>query len=124
MVLHGESLSEDSKVWLDPYGRETSPIINGGIIDPHRYDIAEGTILYRFASITDGAEQAMRGSWWLERPELDQLIRYGQMNSKTLGYAVRLLCCVPPEWGSALNLLCESELPAPSPRGAGWQIVP
>jgi hypothetical protein len=47
----------------------------------------------------------MRGGWWIERRELDHLIRYSQVNDKTLGYAVRLLCCVPPEWGSALNFI-------------------
>ncbi len=51
----------------------------------------------------------MQGGWWLARKELDQLIRYAQINQHSLGYAVRLLCCVPPEWGSALNLLVTVE---------------
>lgn len=104
-LARGESLSADGQVWLDPFGNQKAPILNGGIIDPRRYDIAENTSLYRFASVTDGAEGTMRGGWWLGRRELDHLIRYAQVNNKTLGYAVRLLCCVPPEWGSALNFI-------------------
>jgi hypothetical protein len=104
-LARGESLSEDGQVWLDPNGHEVMPILNGGIIDPQRYEIAENTSLYRFASVTDGAKGAMRGGWWIERRELDHLIRYSQVNDKTLGYAVRLLCCVRPEWGSALNFI-------------------
>ena len=47
----------------------------------------------------------MRGGWWLEWQELDRLIRYAGVNHRTLGYAVRLLCCVLAEWGSALDFI-------------------
>lgn len=93
----GESLSEDGRLWLDPHGRETVALVNGGMLDPQRYDIPSGTRLYRFASATDGVEGALRGGWWLERRELDQLVRHAQVNGRSLGYSVRLLCCVPPE---------------------------
>ncbi|WP_270935510.1 hypothetical protein [Falsiroseomonas oryzae] len=104
-LARGESLGESSQIWLDPWGRSTVPIVNGGMVDPEPYEIAAGTTLYRFASAGDGVEGALRGGWWLERRQLDHLIRYSQVNGRTLGYAVRLLCCVPPEWGSALNFL-------------------
>ncbi|HUB13544.1 MAG TPA: hypothetical protein VMB34_16470 [Acetobacteraceae bacterium] len=104
-LARGESLSDDAQLWLDQYGSTRIPILNGGIIDPERHDIKEGTRLYRFASVSDGVEGALRGGWWLQRRELDHLIRYAQVNDRTLAYAVRLLCCVPPEWGSALNFL-------------------
>jgi hypothetical protein len=94
-----------AQIWLDPRGRETHTVATGGMVDPVRYEIEAGATLYRFASYADGAEAAMRGGWWIERQQLDQLIRYGELNGKTLGYAVRLLCCVPPEWGVALNFL-------------------
>jgi len=104
-LAQGESLGDDGQIWLDPQGREKVPILNGGIIDPKRHDIPKGTQLYRFASVGDQVEGALRGGWWLERRELDHLIRYAQVEQRSLGYAVRLLCCVPPEWGSALNFL-------------------
>ena len=94
-----------AQIWLDPRGRETHTIATGGMVDPMRYEIEPGTALYRFASYSDGVEGAMRGGWWIERQQLDHLIRYGEVNSKTLGYAVRMLCCVPPEWGVALNFV-------------------
>jgi hypothetical protein len=108
-LARGESLGGANEIWLDPWGHSTVPITNGGIVDPEPYEIAAGTKLYRFSSTSGGAEEALRGGWWLERRELDHLVRYAQVNDKTLGYAVRLLCCVPPEWGSALNFLVAVE---------------
>ncbi len=101
----GKSTDPKDQIWLDPNGRTTTAPANGGVINPQRHDIPAGTTLYRFATITDGAERVMSGSWWMERAELNQLIRFSQVNKKSLGYAVRLLCAVPPEWGSALNFL-------------------
>ena len=93
------------EIWLDPTGTNKIAIATGGMIDPKRAEIEANATLYRFASHSDGAQGAMRGGWWLERKQLDHLIRYASVNRKTLGYAVRLLCCVPPEWGVALNFL-------------------
>jgi hypothetical protein len=104
-LARGEAVSPKAQIWLDPKGQETVSPRSGGIEDPVRYDIPEDTMLYRFASVSDGAEGTMRGGWWLERHELDQLINFARSNDRSLGYAVRLLCCVPPEWGSALNFL-------------------
>lgn len=101
----GQSLSDKDQLWLDPSGSQAVSLGNGGMIDPVRHEVEPGTLLYRFASVTDTVEGAMRGGWWLERRELNQLIQYARINDRTLGYAVRLLCCVPPEWGSALNFL-------------------
>lgn len=112
-LARGESLGGANEIWLDPWGHSTVPIINGGIVDPEPHEIASGTRLYRFASTSDEVEGTLRGGWWLGRRELDHLIRYAQVNDKTLGYAVRLLCCVPPEWGSALNFLVAVEAAGP-----------
>ncbi len=104
-LARGEAVAANAQLWLDPKGRETVSLTNGGMVDPVRHDLVSGTTIYRFASESDGVEGAMRGGWWVERRELDQLIRYAKLNNKTLGYAVRALCGVPPEWGSALNFL-------------------
>lgn len=93
------------ELWLDPHGHKKRAIVTGGMIDPKRYAIERGTHLYRFASQSDGAEGAMRGGWWIERSQFDHLIRYASVQQKSIGYAVRLLCCVPPEWGAALNFI-------------------
>jgi hypothetical protein len=103
-LARGEAVSPKAQIWLDPKGQETVSPRSGGIEDPVRYDIPEDTMLYRFASVSDGAEGAMRGGWWLERHELDQLINFARSNDRSLGYAVRLLCCVPPEWGKRTEL--------------------
>lgn len=104
-VAEGFSLRPEDQIWLDPSGRTTLSPRNGGMIDPVRYDLKPQITIYRFASSTDDPQNVMRGGWWVMRPELDQLIRFAEVNGKSLGYAVRLLCCVPPEWGGALNFL-------------------
>jgi hypothetical protein len=101
----GRSTRPDDQIWLDPQGSEVLAPGSGGMIDPARYEIKEGAALYRFGTYSEKPEALMQGEWWIERPELEQLIRFSEVNDRTLGYAVRLLCCVPPEWGVALNFL-------------------
>src|SRR5947208_2542684 len=105
LAAMGHSTRPEEQIWLDPSGRTSLAPRTGGMIQPVRYDIKEGSVLYRFGSQLGTPAQTMSGGWWIERRELDQLIRFGELNERTLGYAVRLLCCVPPEWGAALNLL-------------------
>ena len=105
LAAMGHSTRPEEQIWLDPSGRTSLAPRTGGMIQPVRYDIKEGSVLYRFGSQLGTPAQTMSGGWWIERRELDQLIRFGEINDRTLGYAVRLLCCVPPEWGTALNLL-------------------
>ena len=105
LAAMAHSTRPEEQIWLDPSGRTSLAPRTGGMIQPVRYDIKEGSVLYRFGSQLGTPAQTMSGGWWIERRELDQLIRFGEINDRTLGYAVRLLCCVPPEWGTALNLL-------------------
>ncbi len=104
-LARGEQIGAGSQLWLDPRGESTLSIINGGIVDPQPYPIGPDVTLYRFGSTAQEVAGVMSGGWWLERRELDQLISWSRINQRSLGYAVRLLCCVPPEWGSALNFL-------------------
>ncbi len=120
-LARGEPVGAKSQIWLDPRGRECVSFGNGGIADPVRYDLAPESLVYRFGSASDGAEGVMRGGWWLERRELDILIRYANLHDRSLGYAVRKLCCVPPEWGSALNFLIAAKTVGPV---AAWRGLP
>lgn len=96
-------------IWLDPRGDEQLTVINGGVIDPQPHPLAAGTRLYRFGSHARGVEHVLRGGWWLERAQLDHLINWARQHDRTLGYAARQLCCLPPEWGNDLNFLIAVE---------------
>lgn len=95
----------DGALWLDPSGSQTLPLQNGGIIDPQRFDIEPGTEIFSFTTVTTELKWMLGREWWVARTELDQIIRFAQINHLSMGHAVRRLCCVPPEWGNKLNFL-------------------
>lgn len=105
LLSQGYDLSPAKLLWLDARGTETRPLRNGGMINPARHKLPPGTVLYRFADSRGSMDAVTSGGWWLERKEFEQLIRFAEVNSIPLGYAVRILCCVPPEWGSQLDYL-------------------
>jgi hypothetical protein len=101
----GMAIDPAARIWLTPRGDETMAPQNGGMIRPMRHDLPPNTSIYRFADSRYGVEGALSGGWWMERRELDRLIRFSELNDKPISFAVRLLCCVPPEWGSRLDSL-------------------
>ena len=119
----GEQVGRE--IFLDPSGHERLAVVNGGIIDPVRYDLPRNTRIYRFATFERGVAHGIGGGWWVERRELEQLIRFAQAKDRTLAYAVRLLCAVPPEWGGALNFLIAARTREPLAcwRGLGRSAV-
>lgn len=92
-------------IWLNPAGSETYAIQNGGVLDPKRSDIEPGTPIYSFTTVTSELKWMIGRDWWVDRISLDQIIRFSQVNNVSMGRAVRLLCCVPLEWGNELNFL-------------------
>ena len=101
----GLQTGADAVIWLNPSGTETYAIQNGGILDPQRFDIESGTPIYSFTMVTAELKWMVGREWWVDRKCLDQIIRFAQVNQVSMGRAVRLLCCVPLEWGNALNFL-------------------
>ncbi len=93
------------EIWLDPQGTETHSYTNGGILDPVRYDIEPGMPIYSFTTVTSELKYMLGRDFWVDRGGLDQIIRFAQVNNVSMGHAVRVLCCVPFEWGSRLNFL-------------------
>ena len=71
----------------------------GGIINPEKAVIEEGTTLHRFADSRKDALATMVGGWWIERQEFDRILRFAQINELTDPMAARILLGVPPEWG-------------------------
>jgi len=93
------------EIWLNPTGSETYAFRSGGVLDPKRHDIDHGTAIFSFTSVTSELKWMIGRDWWVERRELDQIIRFSQINNVSMGHAIRVLCCVPLEWGNKLNFL-------------------
>jgi hypothetical protein len=93
------------EIWLDPRGSERYAYTNGGILEPRRHEIAPGTTIFTFSRVTEEVKWMLGRDFWVDRTALDQLIRFSEVNNVSLGHAVRVLCCVPIEWGNACNFL-------------------
>jgi hypothetical protein len=93
------------EILLNPQGTETYAYQNGGIINPTRFDIDPGTPIFTFTTVTTELRYMLGRDFWVDRTGLDQIIRFSQVNDVSMGRAVRMLCCVPIEWGSKLNFL-------------------
>ena len=101
----GLQTDDKNLIWLNHQGTETHAIQNGGILDPKRSDIEPSTPIYSFTTVTGELKWMLGRDWWVNRASLDQIIRFSQVNHVPMGRAVRLLCCVPLEWGNTLNFL-------------------
>ena len=89
----------------DPSGRVLIYAQTGGMINPARYELRPGAIVFRFGKASAGAESIAKGSWWIERPEFEKLFAFAQVWHIAIGMAMRALCLVPPEWSDATLLV-------------------
>lgn len=106
------------EIWLNPSGSETYAFQNGGVIDPKRYDIEPGTAIFSFTGVTSELKWMIGRDWWVDRRGLDHIVRYSQVNNVSMGRAIRVLCCVPFEWGNKLNFLIAARTKVPL---AAWR---
>jgi hypothetical protein len=97
-------------------------VTNGGIIAPQRHEIATGTRLVRFGNITP--HFAVAGGWWLEFSAYRKIEDFADRYKMPVQVALRLLCCVPPEW-SQLTVLMQAHTIAPllAYRGSGAPVT-
>lgn len=77
----------------------------GGMIHPTRFEITQGTELYRFGASHVSTEQLVTGGWWMEKSSFEKLCRFAQLNNISVAMAARLYCCVPPEWSDMGQLV-------------------
>ena len=105
LIAQGYSLNQKALVWIDTYGAESFSVRNGGMITLERYTVPPQSALFRFSDARGDIDTITNGAWWLERKEFDQILRFSEVNEISIGRAVRLLCCVPPEWGSKIDYL-------------------
>ena len=108
----GYSFHPQTTIYLDPHGREQALTQSGGMMNPARQELRAGTALYKYSDQTQSPDTYLSSGWWLARAQLDHVIAYAEREGVPEGYAVRLLCCVPPEWGSRLDLVVGVRLSA------------
>jgi len=90
---------------LDLAGKVLFFAQTGGILNPSRFELAQGATLYRFGAAGAGARNIAKGGWWLEREAFEKIFNFAQVWSISVGMAMRTLCLVPPEWSEATLLL-------------------
>lgn len=110
LLALGYSLKPTTMVYLDPTGRERMLVQSGGMISPARHELRAGTALFKYADARRSPDDILSSGWWFERAELDRVVAFAGQNKVPEGYAVRLLGCVPPEWGSNLDLMVRVRL--------------
>lgn len=108
----GAILSTNGTVLMD--------VTNGGILSPTRYELEEGTEIFRFGHSKAKVNGIKTGLWWVERPEFNKLTAFSQQTGVSLGAAVRILCMVPPDWSDLGTLIrCRVDRPLLALRGLG-----
>lgn len=110
LLAQGHSFNPKTMIWLDPHGHQRLLSQSGGILSPSRYELVTGTSLYKFTDSRQPADSFLSSGWWFERRELDHILNFAKQNNYPEGYAVRLLACVPPEWGSNLDLVVSTRM--------------
>jgi hypothetical protein len=109
---------------VDLKGRALSYAQTGGILNPRRYELGVGSIIFRFGGGNAPAQKVAAGAWWLERREVEKLLAFANVHKITLPVATRYLALVPPEW-SDMGLLVRARVRAPllAWRGLGNSVA-
>jgi hypothetical protein len=90
---------------VEPRGRVIGQVMTGGIIAPRRYELAAGTVLFRFGARDAAPMDIARGGWWIEKLSFEKLLSFANAHEISLGMATRILCLVPPEWSDLGTLV-------------------
>ena len=94
-----------SKAITDPKGQVLAYAQTGGMMNPTRFEMHPGTIVFRFGSAAARVEGVRKGAWWIEKREFEKLLSFAQVWGIGVGMAMRALCLVPPEWSEATLLI-------------------
>ncbi len=90
---------------IDPKGQVLAYAQTGGMMNPARFELHPGDIVFRFGSTAAQIQGVAKGSWWIERREFEKLFNFAQAWGIAVGMAMRALCLVPPEWNEATLLV-------------------
>src|SRR5258706_9649631 len=94
---------------------------NGGIANPQKVHLRVGQIYFRWAdAIRERADRqkAVYGGWWVDYGTLEKMVEFAHRSGLDFGYALKLMCAVPYEWGES-NRIVVAELQRPLDAWAG-----
>lgn len=103
-MASGENMDPNT-AFKDPRGNILFRVQTGGMIAPARAELLQGATLFRFAAGAAGGQGAMKGGWWVAKPEFDRVVRFGQVHDISDPMAARILLGVPPEWSDMGTLV-------------------
>jgi len=109
---------------VDPQGRVIGQVMTGGIIAPRRYELAAGTILFRWGAKNAAPMDIAQREWWIEKLSFEKLLSFANAYEISVGMATRVLCLVPPEWSDLGTLVrAVTRRPLLAYRGLGNSVV-
>jgi hypothetical protein len=98
---------------------------------PHRYEIAQGTVLYRFINLkikpsgTETRPSPADGPWWFEFEHFQTIKKFAEGNKYPFGYAARMFAAILYEW-SEVDAVVKAQVvhgPLLTWKGKGKQVV-
>lgn len=93
-------------------------------LSPHQYELAPGTVLYRFIDLNKGPSiRQADGPWWFEYQYFQNIKHFGQRYGYTMGYTARLFAAIFYEW-SEVNAYVRARVQVPllAWKGKGKQV--
>ncbi len=119
----GSDLRPDRTI-VGPNGAVIGYVQSGGVLNPSRYELHEGAILFRFDASNVAPVGAAKGKWWIERSQFEKLLGFANHHGLAIGLAARVLCLVPPEWNDMGTLIRVRVVrPLLAYRGLGNSVV-
>ena len=97
-----------------------------GMLIPRAYDLAAGTVLYRFVDVTRRANplDAADGAWWFEYEAFQQIKHFGLRHGYGLDYSARLHAAILYEWSEVTGVVRARVVqPLRAWKGRGKQVV-
>jgi len=123
MMAMGMDLRPERAI-VDEKGAVLVHAQTGGMLNPARHMLNAGVAIFRFGAGSAPPARVAGGAWWIERPEFEKLLAFGNTHGIAVPVATRLLALVPPEW-SDMGLLVRARVRRPllAWRGLGNSVV-
>lgn len=98
--LPGSELEARGSTLRDGFEHDAGAVpVNGGILNPVPRPLLPGARLVRFGDVGT-VHLTVGGPWWMELAQYLKIEAYADRSGTTVPHALRLFCCVPPEWNS------------------------
>ena len=96
---------DPARAFVDTAGKPLFYAQTGGILNPERAELDEGTTLYRFGGGGADVPALMAGCWWVDAAAFAKLLSFASQHDIPASTAMRHLALVPPDWSDMTRLV-------------------